>query len=62
MANGALDGYLQVKLNNFDNNFDIANILLENGKADKKTYKINLKNKSIFFKNQNFQNAVIISL
>ena len=43
MANGALNSYLQVQLNNFD----IANILLENGYVDNKIYKINLQNKSI---------------
>ena len=41
MANGALDSYLQVQLNNFD----IANIL-ENGWLDYKINKINLQNKS----------------
>ena len=41
MANGALDSYLQVQLNDFD----IANIL-ENGWLDYKINKINLQNKS----------------
>ena len=54
MANGALDSYLQVKLNNSD----IANILLENGQLDNKIQNINLQNVK---KNQNFQNVVMFA-
>ena len=42
MANGALDSYLQVQLNNFD----IANILLENSLLANKIHNINLQNNS----------------